>query len=214
MWSRGYLESAQMGGAFQLLRSSDLIWSRVLSTYLMGQREPLNDLMAWNADGTRMPYAMHSQYLRRLFLGNDLAEGRFLADGRPVTLSAVNTPMFVVGAETDHVAPWRSVFKIHLFSDSAIRFLLASGGHNAGIVSEPGHPGRHYRVLSRPAHGAALDAEDWLARAEAKDGSWWLDWKGWLDGHSSEPCPPPPLGAAERGYPPLIDAPGSYVRER
>jgi len=214
MWSRGYLESAQMGGAFQLLRSSDLIWSRVLSTYLMGEREPLNDLMAWNADGTRMPYAMHSQYLRRLFLGNDLAEGRFLADGRPVTLSAVNAPMFVVGAETDHVAPWRSVFKIHLFTDSAIRFLLASGGHNAGIVSEPGHPRRHYRVLSRPAHDAALDPEDWLARSEARDGSWWLEWGQWLDGVSGEPVPPPPMGAPGRGYPPLIDAPGSYVHER
>jgi polyhydroxyalkanoate synthase len=213
MWSRGYLDSSQMGGAFQMLRSNDLVWSHMLKTYLMGEREPANDLMAWNADGTRMPYAMHSQYLHDLFLENDLAEGRYRADGRPVTLSALRAPMFVVGTETDHVAPWRSVHKIHMLSEAEIRFVLTSGGHNAGIVSEPGHPRRHYRMLTRPACSPAIDPDDWLARAQDHQGSWWIAWGEWLASHSGEPVAPPPMGASDKGYAPIADAPGSYVRE-
>ncbi len=214
MWSRGYLDSAQMGGAFQILRSNDLIWSRVLNTYLMGRREPMSALMAWNADGTRMPYAMHSQYLRRLFLNDDLAEGRYKVDGRSITLSALRKPMFVVATEHDHVAPWRSVHKIHALSGADICFVLTSGGHNAGIVSEPGHPHRAFRILTRPADGGALAPEDWLAHAPRQDGSWWIAWGAWLGAHSGAPAPPPALGAPDRGYPVLEEAPGLYVLER
>lgn len=214
MWSRGYLDSGQMGGAFQILRSNDLVWSRVLNTYLMGEREPMSDLMAWNADGTRMPYAMHSQYLRRLFLDDDLAEGRYKVDGRMISLSALRRPMFVVGTERDHVAPWRSVHKIHLLSSAEITFALTSGGHNAGIVSEPGHKGRRYHILTREAEGAALDPDEWMARAPVRDGSWWIAWGEWLGAHSGEPvAPPPPMGAPDGGCPILADAPGRYVLE-
>jgi polyhydroxyalkanoate synthase len=174
----------------------------------------MTDLMAWNADATRMPYAMHSQYLRRLFLGDDLAEGRFKADGRSITLSAVQTPMFVAGAERDHVAPWRSVHKIHWLSDAEICFVLASGGHNAGIVSEPGHKGRWFQMLTRPAHDPALDPDDWLSRAQPRDGSWWIAWGEWLGARSGAPIGLPPIGAPEKGYAPLADAPGRYVFER
>ncbi len=213
MWSRGYLDSSQMGGAFQILKSNDLVWSRVLGTYLMGEREPMNDLMAWNADGTRMPYAMHSQYLRRLFLDDDLAEGRYRVDGRTITLSAIRKPLFVVGTERDHVAPWRSVHKIHLLTGAEITFVLTSGGHNAGIVSEPGHKGRHYRVLTREADGLSYDADEWTQRAAQKLGSWWLEWGEWLVRHSGEPATPPPVGAPDKGYAPIAEAPGHYVLE-
>jgi polyhydroxyalkanoate synthase len=213
MWSRGYLDSSQMGGVFQILRSNDLVWSRVLGTYLMGEREPMSDLMAWNADGTRMPYAMHSQYLRRLFLEDDLAEGRYKVDGRSVTLGAIRKPMFVVGTERDHVAPWHSVYKIHLLTGAEISFVLTSGGHNAGIVSEPGHAGRRYHVLTRDHDGVPLDADDWLARATLKQGSWWTEWGEWLGHRSGAPVPPPPMGAPDKGYPPSADAPGLYVLE-
>ena len=165
MWEQGFLDSRQMAGTFQLLRSNDLVWSRMVKTYLMGEREPMTDLNAWNADATRMPYRQHSEYLRRLFLDNDLAEGRFPAGGRPVALSDLRTPIFAVGTETDHVAPWRSVYKFHLLTDTEVTFLLTSGGHNAGIVSEPGHPRRHYRVATRDGNGRYVDPDHWLARA-------------------------------------------------
>ena len=214
MWSRGYLDSRQMGGAFQLLRSNDLVWSRILSDYLMGAREPMTDLMAWNADGTRMPYAMHSQYLRRLFLGDELAEGKYKVDGKPVTLAAIRAPFFVVGTERDHVAPWRSVHKIHFLTGAEITFVLTSGGHNAGIVSEPGHKGRRYRVLTREADGPSHDPQEWQLHAAQKPGSWWLEWGEWLNARSGEPVAPPPIGNSDRGYPPIGDAPGLYVLER
>lgn len=214
MWSQGFLDSSQMGGAFQLLRSNDLVWSRVLGTYLMGEREPVNDLMAWNADGTRMPYAMHTEYLRRLFLDDELARGKYSVDGRKVTLAAVHAPMFVVGTERDHVAPWHSVHKIHLLSPAEITFVLTSGGHNAGIVSEPGHKGRHYRVLTRPQDGGYVEPDAWEERAEPRIGSWWTEWAAWLAARSGAPVPLPPLGAADKGFPALADAPGAYVLEQ
>ena len=149
MWEQGFLDSRQMAGTFQLLRSNDLIWSRMVRTYLMGEREPMTDLNAWNADATGMPYRQHAEYLRRLFLDNDLAEGRLSAGGKPVALTDICAPIFAIGTETDHVAPWRSVYKFNLLTDTEVSFLLTSGGHNVGIVSEPGHPSRHYRVATR-----------------------------------------------------------------
>ena len=213
MWRQGYLDSSQMAGAFQMLRSNDLVWSRVIKTYLLGEREPPNDLMAWNADATRMPYRMHSQYLHEMFVRNDLAEGRFRVDGHPIAISAIRQPIFAVSTETDHVAPWRSVYKIHLLNEGDITFVLTSGGHNAGIVSEPGHPHRHYRIEHRPAQGEFIAPEEWRAAAAEHEGSWWVDWVGWLHARSGEPTAPPPLAAPGRGYPALADAPGSYVRD-
>jgi polyhydroxyalkanoate synthase len=213
MWRQGYLDSTQMAGAFQLLRSNDLIWSRIVKTYLMGEREHPNDLMAWNADATRMPYRMHSEYLRRLFLRNDLAEGRYLVDDRPVAVSEIRAPIFAVSTETDHVAPWRSVYKVHLLSDGDITFVLTSGGHNAGIVSEPGHPHRHYRIGHRVDHAPYIAPDEWSAGADDHEGSWWPAWVAWLNDKSGEQSTPPPLSASDKGYPALADAPGMYVRQ-
>ena len=149
MWAQGILDTKQMSGVFQILRSNDLIWSRVVNEYLLGTRQPINDLLAWNADATRMPYRMHSEYLRNLFLNNDLAEGRLRVDGRPIALSDIQIPIFCVGTEWDHVAPWRSTYRLHLIADAPeITFLLTSGGHNAGIISPPEQSHRHYRVAT------------------------------------------------------------------
>jgi polyhydroxyalkanoate synthase len=211
MRSQGYLDTRQMAGAFQLLRSNDLIWSRMVQHYLMGERTPMNDLMAWNADATRMPYRMHAEYLRRLFLDNDLAEGRFTVEGRPIVVSDIRAPIFAVGTERDHVAPWRSAFKIHLLADTEVTFLLTTGGHNAGIVSEPGRPGRSFQVLTKAANDRYLDPNTWSRMAPRREGSWWPEWVRWLADHSGVATAPPPVGAPASGYPPLADAPGSYV---
>ncbi len=215
MWSKGYLDTKQMAGAFQVLRSNDLIWSRIIQDYLLGGRRPMNDLMAWNADATRMPYRMHSQYLRSLFLNNDLVEGRFLVNGHPIVIGDIHVPVFLVATAGDHVAPWRSVYKFQLFSNAEeVTFVLVSGGHNAGIVSEPGHPRRSYRMSTRTRVDKHIDPETWQISTPIHEGSWWVPWLNWLSRHSSpEPVAPPPVGAPEKGYPPLIDAPGTYVLE-
>jgi polyhydroxyalkanoate synthase subunit PhaC len=211
MRSQGYLDTRQMAGAFQLLRSNDLIWSRLIRHYLMGERTPLNDIMAWNADATRMPYRMHADYLRQLFLNNDLAEGRFQVDGRPVAVSDIRVPIFAVGTERDHVAPWRSTFKIHLLADTDVTFLLTTGGHNAGIVADPSRAGGSFQVLTRSAVGHYLDPDTWIKIAPRFEGSWWPEWTRWLVSHSGELTKPPAVGAPARGYPALCDAPGTYV---
>ncbi len=208
MWRQGYLQTRQMAGAFQLLRSNDLVWSRIVNDYLLGQRPPMNDLMAWNADATRMPYRMHSEYLRRLFLKNDLFEGRYRIDGRPVALADIRAPLFVVATESDHVAPWKSVYKINLVADADVTFVLTSGGHNAGIVSEPGHRGRHYRLARRSDGATYVAPDDWLAATPARDGSWWPAWADWLAAGSTGRTAPPAPGAS------LGPAPGRYVLER
>jgi polyhydroxyalkanoate synthase len=212
MWEQGFLDSRQMAGTFQMLRSNDLIWSRMVRTYLMGEREVMTDLNAWNADATRMPYRQHAEYLRRLFLDNDLAEGRYPAGGRPVALSDIRVPIFSVGTETDHVAPWRSVYKVNLLTDAEVTFLLTSGGHNAGIVSAPGHPRRHFRVRTKSADDRYVDPEVWLRTTTDEEGSWWPAWVAWLDARSGARGAPPRTGSGE--YAPLCDAPGTYVLER
>lgn len=215
MWDQGYLGADQMAGAFQMLHSNDLVWSRLVQDYLLGRRAPMIDLMAWNADSTRMPYRMHSEYLRQLFLDNAFASGRYLVDGRPAALPNIRVPMFAVGTERDHVAPWRSVYKIHFLADTEVTFVLTSGGHNAGIVSEPGHAHRHFRIRRKAAADAYISPDEWIAATQSQSGSWWPEWSQWLAARSTpERVAPPRLGAPEAGYAPLEPAPGSYVLQR
>jgi polyhydroxyalkanoate synthase len=218
MWEQGFLETKQMAGAFQMLRSNDLVWSRMQHDYFLGKRRPINDLMAWNADQTRMPFRMHSEYLRHLFLDNDLAEGRYEVDGRAIAISDIRTPIFAVGTVKDHVAPWRSVYKLNLLSDTEVTFVLTSGGHNAGIVSEPGHPRRQFQIRTAAADAAYIDPELWLRSAEKRDGSWWPAWTDWLKERSGEETAPPDMAQIEKradrfvkGGEPSLEAPGEYV---
>jgi polyhydroxyalkanoate synthase subunit PhaC len=211
MWEQGFLDTKQMAGAFQLLRSNDLIWSRMVREYLMGERATMNDLMAWNADATRMPYRMHADYLRHLFLDNDLAEGRYRVGDKPVALTDIRAPIFSVGTTRDHVAPWQSVYKIHLLTDTDVTFLLTSGGHNAGIVSEPGSDGRSYQVLTKTKDDRYADPESWVAAAPRAEGSWWPEWVAWLHARSGGQVTPPKPGGGRGGLAPICDAPGTYV---
>jgi len=211
MWEQGYLASNRMAGAFQLLRSQDLVWSRLVRDYLLGEREQMFDLMAWNADTTRLPFRMHSEYLRRLFLNNDFVEGRYDVDGQPIHFGDIRVPMFAVGTERDHVAPWRSVYKVNRLAHTDVTFLLTTGGHNAGIVSPPGRPRRSYRVLRRQPRDPLLSPEQFQDSVESREGSWWPEWEQWLRERSGTRGQPPGLGAAEKGLRPLVNAPGRYV---
>ncbi len=216
MRKAGVLDSDRMAGAFALLRSNDLLWAPAINTYIKGRREGMNDLMAWNADGTRMPCRMHADYLRQLYLQNDLARGEFTLAGERVDLGRIDLPMFVVGTETDHVAPWKSVFKVRQLTRSAdYTFLLTSGGHNAGIVSGPVHPKRRFRHLSFTDAQAQPSPEQWLERATVHTGSWWPWWQQWLTDHSgSQRGALPSMGNAPAGYGIVGDAPGQYVLQR
>lgn len=218
MWEQGYLDSKQMAGAFQMLRSIDLIWSRVEHDYLMGKRRPVFDIIAWSADATRMPYKMHSEYLRQFFLNNDLAEGRFRIDGRIISIPDIQTPIFSVATTRDHVAPWRSVYKIHGLAETEVTFLLTNGGHNAGIVSEPGHKGRKHRVRTVLTAGGNVDPDVWYSETEEREGSWWATWQAWIAERSSEMVSPPTARWIENEGDPhtsvtreMTRAPGTYV---
>ena len=215
MHRKGVLESRQMGGAFAMLRAQDMLWQPIVNNYLKGERSPMIDLMAWNADGTRMPWRMHSEYLYRLYLDNELATNRFPVGGKLIRLSDIDVPMFVVGTEADHVAPWKSVYKVdNLVRSDDLTFLLTAGGHNAGIVCGPVHPKRHYRVRTRRLADPHLAPEDWMEAATKHDGAWWPAWQRWLEEHSSAKTKPPAMGAAGKGYGVVEDAPGQYVRQR
>ncbi len=210
MWDKGYLDKSKMAGTFQMIRSNDLIWSRIITEYMQGKRQPVFDMLVWNGDATRMPYRMHSQYLRQFFLQNDLAEGHFEVGGIPVALKDIRIPLFAVGTTADHIAPWRSVYKIYLFTQSDMTFVLASGGHNAGIISEPGHKGRTYQIALMPNVSHHIPPDRWQESTPAKEGSWWEEWQSWLAAYSGEKIKPPPMGDGKR-YTPIGDAPGTYV---
>jgi len=205
MWQQGYLDTRQMAGAFHLLRSSDLIWSRRLRHYLLDIPDRDNDLASWNADATRMPYRMHSDYLHKLFLKNRLASSRYIVDGHPVSLTDIHIPVFAVGTRTDHVAPWRSVYKIEALTDTEVTFLLTSGGHNAGVVSPPGTPARSYQVATHAPDAPYVDPDRWQGSIPEREGSWWPTWEAWLAPLAG------PLGAAPPPVVGLGDAPGGYV---
>ncbi len=214
MAERGFLDTRQMAGAFQVLRSNDLIWSAMVQSYLKGERAPMIDLMAWNADATRMPARMHSEYLRRLFLNNALAAGHYEVDGRPISLRDIRVPVFAVSTLTDHVAPWRSVYKIQWLTDADVTFVLSNGGHNAGIVNPPGRPNRRHQIATHAESANYIDPDAWQRSAVHHDGSWWPCWQGWLVTHGSQQRDSVPgSGASSKGYVPLCDAPGSYVLE-
>ncbi|WP_299747601.1 alpha/beta fold hydrolase [uncultured Tateyamaria sp.] len=206
MATQGYLRADQMAGAFRMLRSTDLIWSRIVRHYLLGERTPMNDLMAWNADATRMPARMHSEYLRQMFLENQLAKGRFKVGGKTVALTDLRVPIFCLATETDHVSPWRSVFRLQMLTDTDVTFCLTAGGHNSGVLSEPGHRNRHYRLRKKTEGDPHTAAEAWMDQASIEDGSWWPAWLKWLADHSGSKQLAPAKKRWTKG-----PAPGRYV---
>jgi polyhydroxyalkanoate synthase len=123
-------------------------------------------------------------------------------------------PILAVGTQRDHIAPWQSVYKIRLLADTEVTFVLTSGGHNAGIVSEPGHQGRSYQVTTMAENAPYLPPEEWAQTAPYKKGSWWPAWHKWLAAHNGTMVEPPRIGAPEQGFLPLCEAPGTYVFQK
>ncbi|MBA3059330.1 MAG: poly-beta-hydroxybutyrate polymerase N-terminal domain-containing protein [Gammaproteobacteria bacterium] len=206
----GYFSGRQMAESFQFLNSRDLIWSRSTRRYLLGQDEVGNDMMSWNMDVTRLPERMHNEYLSSLFLNNALATGNYRVAGVGVALMDIRAPLLVVGTVRDHVSPWQSVYKIHRLTDTQTTFILAAGGHNAGIVSEPGHAGRSYQIDSVEQGHAWVDPDTWAAQAPVVEGSWWEAMHQWLRERSGKPVPAPVIDVKTV----LGDAPGDYVMVR
>ena len=154
---------------------------------------------------------MHTEYLRNLYLNNDLASGRMRYDGRSIALSDIRAPIFLVGTERDHVAPWKSVYMLNLYVDADVTFCLTSGGHNVGIVNPPDveAPPRHYRIAAKKAADRYVDPDQWFSRNAPLDGSWWPAWQTWLAERSGKPAKPPSMGNAD--FAAMGDAPGTYV---
>jgi polyhydroxyalkanoate synthase len=211
MWKKGFLSSENMGGTFGSLRVSDLVYGSAVDRYLLGKDSTPSELMAWNSDGTRMPYRMHTDYLHKLFLRNELAQNQFVVGDRPIALQDIRVPMFALGTETDHVAPWKSVYKLHRLTQDELTFALTSGGHNAGVISGASHPFRRYRIHTRYPGDKYVDPDTWLETVEVNSDSWWPAWNDWLNQRMSGSAKPPRMGASRKGLKPLEDAPGKYV---
>ena len=209
MMERGYLDSRELSNMFSLLRSNDLIWSNVVNNYLLGQKPPAFDLLYWNSDGTRMARAAHGWYLRNTYVENNLVQpGKVHLKGDALDLGRIRQNIYAVGAEKDHIVPWDAALRITQLTGGKVRFVLASSGHIAGIINPPGGKGTYWTNKD----GQADTPERWRAAAQRHNGSWWKDWFAWLAVHSGKKVEPPSLGS--EAYPPLQDAPGSYVLEK
>jgi polyhydroxyalkanoate synthase len=205
MRDRGFLDSSQMAGTFDWMRANDLVWSYVVNNWFMGKQPPAFDILSWNADSTRMPAAMHSQYLRSFYLKNQIVHpGEFVIADTPIDLRKVETPLYVLGAEADHIAPWRSTYAtVANIGSSDVKYTLTNSGHIAGIVNPVGNPKSWYRT--KPQASKSETADGWLASTEKQTGSWWEDWAVWAAAHGGEMITPVDL-------PPGESAPGRYVR--
>ncbi|MFN2243116.1 MAG: class I poly(R)-hydroxyalkanoic acid synthase, partial [Anaerolineae bacterium] len=209
--SGGYLDGRNMAATFNMLRANDLLWHYVVHNYLLGQTPPAFDLLYWNSDGTRIPGKVHSFLLREFFLANKLKEPDAIQiRGVGIDTRRVTVPTYAVAGESDHIVPWRGASKIRQMMGGPVRFVLAESGHIAGIINPPAQKKRNY-WLNTARNAQSLDPDEWLAGAAKHEGSWWVDWVPWLKKHAGRLVEPPLIGG--RVYPPIADAPGSYVLE-
>jgi len=211
MRTRGYLDGTDMAATFRLLRSNSLIWHYMVHGWLYGEPLPPSDILYWNMDCTRMASRMHEFYLREFYLNNNLVKPNALAiAGVPIDLATIHVPLYQVGAEDDHITPWRQTFRINGYVTGEKRFVLSSSGHILGIVNPPVTPPKRHFQVGRAHRGET--AEAWLAGAERHEGSWWQDWTAWLGSRCGAPGAPPAL--TSDAFPKLADAPGTYVLAR
>jgi polyhydroxyalkanoate synthase len=201
---RGFLDAPEMSRTFNLLRAKDLVFNYVASNWLMGDEPPGFDILVWNSDSTRMPAKMYSSYLHSCYQENQLARGEMVVDGKRLDLSKVKQDVFILAAVEDHIAPWRSSFKTTSVWGGKVQFVLSSAGHIAGVVNPPSKTAVHW---TNNKHAA--DPDTWLASATKHQETWWEEWARWMSQRAGAQKPPPPMGSD--AFPPLGDAPGSYV---
>jgi polyhydroxyalkanoate synthase len=210
MAAEGYLDSKELLRTFRMLRSNSLIWRYFVHNYLYGETPPPIAVLYWNMDGTRLPRAMHTWYLREFYLKNNLVkkDGVTIA-GRPIDLLRIKQPLTIVGTEEDHITPWKQTFRICQKVGGPVRYVLASSGHILGIINPPAKAARR-KYWAGEAQGEK-DPAKWLAKQKEMPGSWWEEWTGWLAKNTGpQVAPPKPAGK----YKPLCPAPGTYVLER
>jgi polyhydroxyalkanoate synthase len=213
MTKRGYLDGSEMATSFRMLRSNSLIWHYWVNSYLLGESLPPFDVLFWNMDTTRMPRAMHSYYLREMYLHNNLIKRDHMTiAGESIDLDRIVQPLYVVTAEDDHIAPWIQCYRIRKYVNvnASVRFVRSSSGHILGIVNPPVNPPKRSYWIGEPERNEHW--EHWLERAEQKSGSWWEDWARWLGARCGDQVAAYP--AARRGFPALAEAPGTYVLEK
>lgn len=209
METKGYLAGKFMASSFNSLRANDLIWSFFIKNYLRGKNPVPFDILYWNADSTNMPATMHSQYLRWMYLHNDLVKpGKIQLNDTPIDVSTVDVPTFFLSTEKDHIAPWKTTYIGFQLMSGPKQFVLAGSGHIAGIINSPNANKYGYRTNN----STTSNPEEWLEQSEAHSGSWWLEWIKWLNINSGKTIPAPEFN--QLPYAPLMDAPGSYVLKK
>lgn len=206
MSKNGFLESATMARTFSALRANDLIFQYVVNNWLLGNKPPSFDLLAWNEDSTRMPARMHSEYLRSCYLRNEFAKGEFSIDGGRLDPGLVDVDTYVLAAVDDHIVPWTSGYKTTQLLGGKSRFVLSSSGHIAGIVNPPNPKAKHW-----VNENLCADPHEWRAAAQLVDSTWWLDWTTWIGDRAGKAVAAPDKPGNAK-YPPIEKAPGSYVR--
>jgi polyhydroxyalkanoate synthase len=209
MSERGYLDGGEMASTFNMLRANDLIWSFVINNYLMGKDPFPFDLLYWNSDSTRMPAAMHSYYLHKMYQENKLAEpGGLTLMGSKVDLRSIDTPAFILSTREDHIAPWKSTYRATQLYKGPVTFTLAASGHIAGVVNPPEPEKYGYWTNTKKPESA----DAWFEGAREHKGSWWPSWRKWLKKYAGDEVEARIPGAGKLS--PIEDAPGSYVKVR
>lgn len=209
MDSKGFLAGKFMASSFNSLRANDLIWSFFIKNYLQGKNPVPFDILFWNADSTNMPAKMHSQYLRWMYLHNDLIKpGKIRLNRTPIDVSKIDIPTFFLSTQRDHIAPWKTTYLGFQLMNGPKRFVLGGSGHIAGIINSP--ESKKYNYYTNTS--TTSSPEEWIENAEEHPGSWWPEWLKWLNAHSGKSIPAPDF--SQLPYAPLMDAPGSYVLKK
>jgi polyhydroxyalkanoate synthase subunit PhaC len=205
----GFLEGFHMKDMFSMMRENDLIWSYVISNYLQGRAPPAFDILHWNADSTRLPARMLTDFLRGIYMENSLTKpGCLHLAGRRIDLGQIKTPCYFLSTIEDHIAPWKATYPATQILSGPVQFVLGGSGHIAGVINPPSKKKYAYWTADRYPHSA----DEWLEHAERHEGSWWPHCANWLARFGGEM-----VGARQPGsneFPPLADAPGRYVLEK